>query len=304
MDRAIERFSRYLSIERNASPHTTRNYLSDLAAFRDYLVNAGKVSGMEASESSTKKQVAPDPVQVNALMVRGYLAALHKKGVGKATVARKLAVLRSFFQYLLREGKIAVNPAKQLATPRQEKVLPHFLTADQATRLVLLPEGEGWLVQRDRAILETFYSCGIRNAELVSLQKADIDFEAGMAKVFGKGRKERLVPIGQKAVDAIRSYLNVCPHPGQILFMNHRGGGLTGRSISRIVKKYMLRIDKPSLSPHSLRHSFATHLLEGGADLRSVQELLGHASLSTTQRYTHLQMDHLMHVYDKTHPRG
>jgi integrase/recombinase XerC len=237
-------------------------------------------------------------------MVRGYLATLHKKGVGKATVGRKLAVLRSFFQYLLREEKIAINPARQLATPRQEKALPHFLTADQATRLVLLPEGEGWIVQRDRAILETFYSCGIRNAELVFLQKGDIDFGVGMAKIFGKGRKERLVPIGQKAIDAIRGYLVACPHHGEALFMNHRGERLTSRSIRRIVKKYMLQIDKPSLSPHSLRHSFATHLLEGGADLRSVQELLGHASLSTTQRYTHLQMDHLMQVYDKAHPRG
>lgn len=304
MDRAIEGFSRYLSIERNVSPHTTRNYLSDLAAFRAYLVSTGNAAGREASESSGKKRAAPGPAQVSVLTVRGYLAALYKRGVGKATVARKLAVLRSFFQYLLREGEIAVNPARQLATPRQAKPLPRFLTADQATRLVLLPRGEGWIVQRDRAILETLYSCGVRNAELVALQKGDIDFEAGMVKVFGKGRKERLVPIGQKAVDALRRYLNTCPFHSEFLFMNHRGGGLTVRSICRIVKKYMLQIDKPSLSPHSLRHSFATHLLEGGADLRSVQELLGHASLSTTQRYTHLQMDHLMQVYDKTHPRG
>lgn len=304
MDRAIKDFSRYLSIERNVSSHTTRNYLSDLAAFRAYLVSAGNARGAEAPVSSGKKRAAPDPAQVSVMAVRGYLAALHKKGVGKVTIARKLAALRSFFQYLLREGKIAVNPARQLATPRQAKPLPDFLTVEQATRLVLLPQGEAWIVQRDRAILETFYSCGIRNAELVALQKGDIDFDAGMAKVFGKGRKERLVPIGQKAIGAIRGYLNACPHQGAALFLNHRGGRLSGRSISRIVKKYMLLIDKPSLSPHSLRHSYATHLLEGGADLRSVQELLGHASLSTTQRYTHLQMDHLMQVYDKTHPRG
>ncbi|MFQ5580121.1 MAG: tyrosine recombinase XerC [Nitrospiria bacterium] len=304
MDQAIKDFGRYLSIERNASSHTFRNYLSDLAAFRAYLVRAGKVEPGEKSEPSAKKKAVPAPSQVSELMIRGYLAALHKKGVGKATVARNLAVLRSFFQYLLREGKIAVNPARQLAAPRQEKPLPHFLTADQASRLILLPQGEGWIVQRDRAILETFYSCGLRNAELVALQKGDIHFKDGMARVFGKGRKERLVPIGQKAIDALRRYMKCCPFHSEILFMNYRGGRLTGRSISRIVKKYMLRIDKPSLSPHSLRHSFATHLLEGGADLRSVQEMLGHASLSTTQRYTHLQTDHLMKVYDKTHPRG
>ncbi|HIE66152.1 MAG: tyrosine recombinase XerC [Nitrospira sp.] len=303
MDRAIEDFSRYLRVERNASPHTTRNYLSDLSAFRAYLIGAERVKKGKVSGPLTKKRV-PQPAQVSALMLRGYLAALHKKGIGKTTIARKLAVLRSFFQYLLREEKISVNPAKQLATPRQEKPLPLFLTAEQAARLLLLPQGEGWRVQRDRAILETFYSCGIRNAELLALQKGDIDFEAGMARVFGKGRKERLVPIGRKAIDAIRRYLNARPHPGEALFMNHRGERLTGRSISRIVKKYMLQIDKPSLSPHSLRHSFATHLLEGGADLRSVQEMLGHARLSTTQRYTHLQMDHLMKVYDKAHPRG
>jgi len=303
MDRAIEDFSRYLRIERNASPHTTRNYLSDLSAFCAYLVSTGHVKGGDLS-GPLKKMALPKPAQVSPLMLRGYLVVLHKKGVGKATIARKLTVLRSFFQYLLREEKISVNPAKQLATPRQEKPLPHFLTADQAARLLLLPQGEGWRVQRDRAILETFYSCGFRNAELVALRKGDIDYEAGMAKVFGKGRKERLVPIGQKAMDAIRRYLKARPHPGEILFMNHRGGHLTGRSISRIVKKYMLQIDKPSLSPHSLRHSFATHLLEGGADLRSVQEMLGHARLSTTQKYTHLQMNHLMQVYDKAHPRG
>lgn len=303
MDRAIEDFSRYLRIERNVSPHTTRNYLSDLSAFRAYLVNPGKVK-RGGAEPLTKKKGVPQPGQISVLMIRGHLAALHKQGIGKATIARKLAVLRSFFQYLLREGKVSINPAKQIATPRQEKPLPHFLTADQAARLVLLPQGEGWMVQRDRAILETFYACGLRNAELVALQKGDLDFEAGMVKVFGKGRKERLVPIGPKAIHAIKGYLKDCPHSGEILFMNYRGGRLTGRSMSRIVKKYMLGIDKPSLSPHSLRHSFATHLLEGGADLRSVQEMLGHASLSTTQRYTHLQMDHLMRVYDKTHPRG
>ncbi|MFQ5781390.1 MAG: tyrosine-type recombinase/integrase, partial [Nitrospiria bacterium] len=218
-------------------------------------------------------------------------------------VARKLAVLRSFFQYLVREGTIPLNPARQVATPRQEKRLPQFLTVDQAAHLIFLPQGEGWTVLRDRAILETFYSTGIRNAELVSLQRDDIDFDAGMVKVIGKGRKERIVPIGQKAMDALRHYLKARPFRTEDLFSNQRGGRLTGRSIGRIVKKYMRRIDKPSLSPHSLRHTFATHLLEGGADLRSVQELLGHASLSTTQRYTHLQMDHLIQVYDRTHPR-
>jgi integrase/recombinase XerC len=318
MDRAIQDFSRYLKVERNASEHTHRNYLSDLAAFRAFLA-AGKDSSASAP-ALEKKTVpgrppapAPGPVpepdpappapvieSVDHLTIRGYLAYLYRKGLSKTTVARKLTALRVFFQFLLREGRVAVNPAKRVASPKREKYLPGFLNHDQATNLMALPKGDERSALRDRAILETFYSTGIRLSELVGLNIADIDFEGGMVK----GRKERIVPIGRKAIEAVREYLKVRPSSGEGLFCNARGGRLTGRSIDRIVKKYMREVDRPALTPHSLRHTFATHLLEGGADLRSVQELLGHASLSTTQRYTHLQVYHLMAVYDKAHPRG
>lgn len=328
MDRAIQDFSRYLKVERNASEHTQRNYLSDLAAFRAFLVKQGSgVGGQGAVESKNQSLgerdggsypppdkggtggVIPDPRPpapelIDHLAIRGYLAFLYRKGLSKTTVARKLATLRSFFRFLLREGRVSVNPARRVASPKLEKYLPRFLTVDQAIDLMTVPEGEKNSALRDRAILETFYSTGIRLSELVGLDLPDVDFNGGMIKVFGKGRKERIVPIGRKAVEAIQAYLTVRPPSGQGLFCNERGGRLTGRSVGRIVKKYMKEIDRPALTPHSLRHTFATHLLEGGADLRSVQELLGHASLSTTQRYTHLQIDHLMAVYDKAHPRG
>ncbi len=293
MDRAIDDFARYLQIEENVSPHTYRNYLSDLAAFKAFLVGAPE-----------KESKAPSLESIDHLMIRGYLAALQKRGAKKSTVARKLAVLRSFFQYLVREGRLSLNPAKRVLRPKLEKRLPKFLTVDQAQALMTAPSGEGWITRRDRAILETFYSTGIRISELVGLNPDDIDFDSGMVKVFGKGRKERIVPIGQKAIDALRAYLTARPFSAEALFNNTRGGRLTVRSVDRIVKKYVRQIDQPNMVPHGLRHTFATHLLEGGADLRSVQEMLGHASLSTTQRYTHLQIDHLMQVYDRAHPRG
>ena len=303
MDRAIQDFSRYLKIERNASDHTLRNYLSDLAAFRAFLAE-GQVSEKKPAPTPHPEPPAPILESIDHLTIRGYLAFLYRKRLSKTTVARKLASLRSFFQFLLREGRVTVNHAKRVASPKREKYLPGSLNVDQAIRLMSLPKGEERSALRDRAILETFYSTGIRLSELVALDIPDIDFEGGMVKVFGKGRKERIVPIGRKAIEAVKAYLTVRPLSAQGLFCNGRGGRLTGRSIDRIVKKYMKGVDRPSLTPHSLRHTFATHLLEGGADLRSVQELLGHASLSTTQRYTHLQVDHLMSVYDKAHPRG
>lgn len=320
MDRAIRDFARYLQVEENVSPHTYRNYLSDLAVFRAFLIKQGPGAGCQGSGKGEDKELpsspdkggqggtpglrSPAPDKIDHLMIRGYLASLQKRGAKKATIARKLAVLRTFFQYLVREGRVLLNPAKRVVRPKQEKRLPKFLTVDQAQALMTTPSGEGWIVQRDRAILETFYSTGIRVSELVGLNPDDIDFDSGLVKVFGKGRKERIVPIGQKAIDALRAYLAARPFSAEALFSNMRGGRLTVRSIDRIVKKYVRRIDQPNMVPHSLRHTFATHLLEGGADLRSVQEMLGHASLSTTQRYTHLQVDHLMQVYDKAHPRA
>lgn len=302
MDDAIQGFAQHLEIERNLSPHTLRNYLSDLALFRKYLIEKGKDRPKQETE---KPEVLGLSIlkAIDHLSIRGFLAALHKKRCAKSTIARKLAVLRAFFNYCVRMGLVDLNPAKQVKNPKQEKHLPDTLTIDQAINVVVSPVGEGWRDKRDRAILEMLYGTGIRVSELVGLNVGDLYFPSEVIRVFGKGQKERIVPIGTKALEALEAYLKLRPATGEGLFCNHRGGRLTSRSIGRIVKKYMRQIDHPTSSPHTLRHTFATHLLEGGADLRSVQELLGHASLSTTQRYTHLQMDHLMAVYDKSHPR-
>ncbi|MFQ5588759.1 MAG: tyrosine recombinase XerC [Nitrospiria bacterium] len=291
MDRALRDFERYLALERNVSPHTLCGYLSDLAEFRRYL--AAKAGG--SGHVDLKK--------IDYWVIRGFLAGLRRKGLKKSSIARKLAVLRSFFEYLLQKGVVVLNPARQVASPKQDKPLPRCLTVDQACNLVVLPKGEGWRVLRDRAILETFYSTGIRLSELTGLDEKDFHAASGILRVYGKGRKERIVPIGDKAIEALQSYLKARPANAKGLFSNHRGGRLTARSVARIVKTYMRQVDQPGASPHTLRHTYATHLLEGGADLRAVQELLGHASLSTTQRYTHLQVDHLMRVYDRAHPR-
>jgi len=291
MDRAIQDYGRHLAL--SASPLTRRSYLSDLAAFSTFLRNL-KPQG----------ETPPSPSDVDLITLRGYLAALNRKGLKKSTVARKIAALRSFFGYLVRHGLVSRNPAAGVASPKQERKLPGFLTVDQAQGLMTRPEGETWAALRDRAILEVFYSTGIRNAELTAMRVSDVDFSDGMITVVGKGDKERKAPIGERALAALTEYLRASPTADtKRLFRNRRGGGLTERSIHRIVKKYMRQIGAPAFSPHSLRHTFATHLLEGGADLRAVQEMLGHVSLSTTQRYTHLQTDHLMRVYDQSHPR-
>ncbi len=304
MDHAVRDFERHLKVERNVSPHTLRNYLSDLAAFRVHLLS----QEIHLSHKGEEEMDKPNPFlfdlkKIDYLTIRGFLASQRKKGLSKTSMARKLATLRTFFDYLVRNKTLELNPAKQVAPPKQEQHLPQFLSLDQACTLVELPEGKGWRVLRDRAILETFYSTGIRLSELVELSEKDIHFVSGTLRVFGKGRKERIVPIGSKAIEALQAYLKARPAGASGLFSNHRGGRLTTRSVSRIVKHYLKQIDRPGASPHTLRHTYATHLLEGGADLRAVQELLGHASLSTTQRYTHLQTDHLMEVYDRSHPR-
>jgi len=290
MDRAIRYFTRHLKVERNVSSHTLRNYISDLTRFHSFLESERQDVGLNG---------------IDANLLRGYLATLKKSGLRAASVARKLATLRSFFQYMTEEGWVNQNPAQLVSTPKQEKRLPKFLTVDEAQRLMNSSElSPSKKKLRDVAILETFYSTGVRISELTSLTKEDIDFQSGLIRVLGKGRKERVVPIGERAMLALKAYLQQAASSTSAIFCNSRGGALTTRSIHRIVKAAMQRIDQFTFSPHTLRHTFATHLLEGGADLRSVQEMLGHASLSTTQRYTHIQMDHLMHVYDKAHPRS
>jgi integrase/recombinase XerC len=247
-------------------------------------------------------------------MIRAFLAKLCEKGLNKSSVARKISAIRTFFNYLCRESGGVNNPGKMVSTPKRTRNLPRFLSVDEADRLLNAPSGGDVMTLRDRAILETFYSAGIRIGEIVAVNIEDLNFMDGLLRVKGKGRKERIVPIGSKAVAAIREYLNalrlakehenLSPLPGATLFLNRFGKRITTRSVHRIVEKYKKLSGLWDMTPHSIRHSFATHMLEGGADLRSVQEMLGHTSLSTTQRYTHVSMDKLMEVYDKAHPRG
>ena len=286
MERYIEKFVRYLQIEKNYSPHTILNYTLDLKEFKKFLGEA--------------------PVEkIDYLVLRKYLALLKEKGLGARTVGRRLSCLRSFFRFLVREGLLKTNPMLLVSSPKQDKHLPSFLTEDEVAKLIesALPKDERGL--RDRAILETFYSTGMRISEIAGLNIDDIDFIGSVVKVLGKGKKERLAPIGDRAVAAIRNYLERRKKQSETVFLNKNGRRITTRGIRNIVGKYIrLAGIRQGISPHTLRHSFATHLLNRGADLRSVQELLGHANLSTTQVYTHLTTDKLKSVYDKAHPRA
>lgn len=290
----MARFEKHLAVERNVSEHTRRAYLRDLEAFRLFLEESMQEGGEEMV------------LRVDHLVLRRYLAHLHNKN-RKTTIARKLAALRTFFRFLVREGVLAVNPGEMVGTPRQEKHLPRPLSVDEAYALMEGGGGSDMLALRDRAIVETLYSCGLRVGELTGLDVGSLDLAAGLVRVLGKGRKERIVPLGRKARAALGRYLEARGAPGddEPLFLNHRGGRLTPRSVERNLKKQLLQAGiLKDATPHSLRHSFATHLLDGGADLRSIQELLGHASLSTTQKYTQVSIDHLTSVYDKAHPRS
>jgi integrase/recombinase XerC len=238
-------------------------------------------------------------------MIRGYLGVLHRKNQ-KSSIARKLSTLRSFFKFLQKNGVVETNPMAGLRTPKREKTLPVVLSADEIFALLDSIEPNALLAARNRAMFETLYSCGIRVSELTGLNVFDLDPAAGSVRVMGKGSRERIVPVGKKALEAVRNYreqLRAATGNGP-LFLNAQRRRLTARSVARILKKLAAAcgIEAP-LSPHALRHTFATHLLDAGADLRSVQELLGHRNLSTTQRYTHVSMDRLMETYDKAHPR-
>ena len=240
------------------------------------------------------------------IVLRRYLAQLHKKN-RKSTIARKLSAIRTFFRYLVREGLLAANPGDLVSTPRQEKYLPTTLSVDETFTLIDSINKPDRLSLRDRAILELLYSCGLRISELTGLDVGGVDFGQELVRVIGKGDKERIVPVGQHALNALRSYLEERGVPGdqEPMFLNRLGGRLTPRSIHRHLKKHLLLAGLlKNATPHALRHSFATHLLDGGADLRAIQELLGHASLSTTQKYTQVSVDHLTSVYDKAHPRS
>ncbi len=290
MNRHIIDFERFLKYERNYSVHTVRAYMNDLAEFEDFLSN-----------SSTEIE------KVNAKNINLYSLNLYTKN-SKSTVSRKLTTLRSFFNFMVRKGNIKQNPAKLIPLPKKEKELPVFLSVDEVFKLIDSIDPEGILPLRDLAIIELLYSSGLRVSELAKIKVLDIDHRENFVKVSGKGNKERVVPFGSNAREVILQYLRrrtELKPKDDFFFLNNRGSGLTTRSIERIVKKYgLLSGISKNISPHALRHTFATHLLGGGADLRSIQELLGHSSLSTTQRYTHTSIEQIMKIYDKTHPRA
>jgi len=301
----IDRFLEHLRVERNASNHTLRSYASDLEQFRAFLKSAG------LDRDGNREDVRVEAV--DSVAVRAFLSHLYR-GHKKSSLARKLAAQRSFFRYLVDQGVLKQSPAEVVATPKQEKNLPAFLPVDEVFALVGSPDPSTTWGARDRALLETLYSCGIRVSELVGLNDGDVDFHLGIARVTGKGRKERVVPIGSKAIEALKAYL---PRRDEVrartrrfgapvpLFINPRGTRLSARSVARILQKHGLRSGLfRKIHPHALRHTFATHLLDAGADLRAIQEMLGHVSLSTTQRYTHVSVDKLMEVYDRAHPRA
>ena len=297
MDEPIRAFIGFLRAEQRASPETLRNYASDLRQLHRFLLSRRLVSS------------PIDPNSLSSDAVRAYLQWLDQKGNKPSSLARKLAAVRSFYRYLSRRGMVNDNPVDGMRTPKQPKLLPRVLTKDDADALMTFPAGLTVWSLRDRAVLETLYSTGARVGELVALDIGDVRELEGLVRLQGKGRKERIVPIGEMALDAIRRYRLSLPLPSagvppRALFCNQRGGRLTSRSVARVVNRYSSRLAGGAVSPHALRHSFATHLLDEGADLRSIQEMLGHASLSTTQRYTHVATDQLLAVYDRAHPRA
>ena len=298
MQTATERFLDYLRVERNASALTIKSYREDLTALAEYLVEAqGSV---------------PKPGQITTLDLRGYIAALHEAGYAKTTISRRLASLRSFFRFGQREGWTKNNPAKPLRNPRKPRSLPHFLSAEEIGRLLMAPPGASVQGKRDRAILEVLYSAGLRVSELAGLNVGDLDLADSTLRVRGKGKRERIAPVGSLAVRALQTWLAVrklSPREPQAgtgpVFVNRFGRRLTTRSVARMLEKY-LKLTGLDLrtTPHTLRHSFATHLLDRGADIRSVQELLGHKSLVTTQIYTHVSTAGLRAAYERAHPRA
>ena len=298
----LTQFLQHLEYERNLSPHTLRNYASDIEQFRSYLLSIEKRDDIDAAD-------------IDRLTIREWIASLHD-GHKKTSISRKLASLRTFFQFLIREGKLESNPAKMVATPRTERNLPNHLSMEDAVRFIETPDINTDLGRRDRAILEFMYATGIRVGELVGINLADVDMRERVVRVTGKRNKQRMVPFGEPALQALLLYieetrgkfLNECPEAerdANALFLHRRGGRLTTRSVGRLVDKYIKRCaDIHSISPHSLRHTFATHLLDSGADLRDIQELLGHKLLTTTQIYTQVSMEKMIEVYDRAHPKA
>jgi integrase/recombinase XerC len=293
-------FLDYLTYERNVSPNTVSAYRDDLESFTGFLCNDYFTMGRDQIELA----------RVDHLTVRSYLAHLSRRKLARASVARHLSALRSFFKYLVREGAVEANPARSVATPKREKHLPAVMQPSDVALLLEQPDRSGSLGLRDAAFLELLYASGLRIGELVGIDIDDLELRARLVKVHGKGSKERIVPFGTKAEAALRAWMAVRTDlvsdvDEQAVFVNYRGARITTRSVRRLFDGYLkqaaLRAD---ISPHTMRHSFATHLLNAGADLRGIQELLGHSSLSTTQKYTHLNDWQLIAVYKKAHPRA
>ena len=302
MVKEIAAFEQALRVERNASAHTVRNYVSDLHQFRSFLVAQHLCGGGKSDHVDVR--------QLDQVAVRAFLIDLLRRN-RKSSVGRKLSAVKTFCQFLRRRGMIEHDPAAGIVTPKKDQQLPVHLTVDDVFRLLEAPRADTPDGVRDRALLEAVYSAGLRVSELVGLNWDDIDRKLELLRVRGKGGKERIVPIGVKALAAIETYRARIPQlcrrilDVDAVFLNRRGQRLTTRSVARMVDHYVLASGiATKASPHALRHSFATHLLGAGADLRAIQELLGHSSLSTTQKYTHLNLDHLMAVYDKAHPRA
>lgn len=299
LEQGLAEFLTHLGLEKNASDKTVKSYREDLTQALAF-----------AREKLEKSSI--EPRDWNTRLLRAFVSWLHDKNYAKSTIARRLAAVRSFGKFLCREGTIGVNPAQGLRGPRADKKLPHFLTVADIQLLLAAPNDAGWAGHRDRAILETLYSAGVRVSELVGLNLADTDLGEGIATVRGKGKKERLALLGPAAVTAIREWLpkraEILEHlrrESDAIFLNKNGTRLTVRSVGRLLEKYLkfAGLD-PRTSPHTLRHSFATHLLDAGADIRGVQELLGHKSLNTTQVYTHVTTQRLQSSYQKAHPRA
>jgi integrase/recombinase XerC len=305
LDETLRDYLEHLEDGRGLSENTLRAYGNDFERFLTFLVEYLGVARKDL-----------DPTAVDAKTVRAFLAHLHREGLSRRSQGRMLSAVKGLFRWACREEIVPANPAESVRTPKQEKKLPRHLRPGEIENLLEAPEGDGPLVPRDRAILELLYAAGLRVSELVSLDWPDVDLSGRVLRVTGKGSKERMVPFGQPARDALKTWLaawdGVRSHSNTVadideepVFLNHRGGRLTARSVRRVLDK---AVDAASVAsgvhPHTLRHTFATHLLEGGADLRAIQELLGHASLSTTQRYTHLEVDRLLSVYRDAHPRA
>ncbi len=305
LEQAIKKFTVHVEVERNLTLNTRKNYLIDIRQFQNFLAK---------NYASAENPGADNLLQIDHMMIRAFLGSLYREKLKKVTISRKVTALRVFFKYLLREGMVKINHAEMVQAPRAEKYIPVFLSVDEMLAILKVEGQSGATALRDKAMIEFFYSSGVRLSELVGLNRGDIDFVQGLAKVRGKGRKERIIPVGDKALAAVREYLNNKKEGSEAgpvgyltepVFTGGKGVRVSVRTVQRILDKMVLASGlNRKISPHVLRHTFATHMMDAGADLRAIQELLGHESLSTTQKYTSVSVGRLLEIYDKAHPKA